>query len=135
MPGLLCLRLLKCPNVLKVFCVVVFVSFLIYCMALVISKHRLLYSLVVECWLQVREVLGSIPSQGPGHTKDVIKMVPAVPLFGTEHLAFLKNEDRTKRTKNVMDKIWDRNPSKSEVIGRCGWDEKTNEKLNVKKNI
>jgi len=24
-----------------------------------------------------------------------------------------------------MDKIWDRNPLKSEVIGRCGWDEKT----------
>ena len=26
---------------------------------------------------------------------------------------------------NVMVKIWDRNPSKSEVIGRCGGDEKT----------
>ena len=25
-----------------------------------------------------------------------------------------------------MDKIWYRNPSKSEVIGRCGGDEKTN---------
>jgi len=25
---------------------------------------------------------------------------------------------------NVMDKIWFRNPSKSEVIGRCGGDEK-----------
>ena len=24
-----------------------------------------------------------------------------------------------------MDKIWDRNPSKSEVIGRCGGDDKT----------
>jgi len=24
-----------------------------------------------------------------------------------------------------MDKIWDRNPSKLEVIGRCGGDEKT----------
>ena len=24
-----------------------------------------------------------------------------------------------------MDKIWDKNPSKSEVIGRCGLDEKT----------
>ena len=23
-----------------------------------------------------------------------------------------------------MDKIWDRNPSKSEVIGRCGGDDK-----------
>jgi len=26
-----------------------------------------------------------------------------------------------------MDKIWDRNPSKSEVIVRCGADEKTND--------
>ena len=26
-----------------------------------------------------------------------------------------------------MDKIWDRNPSKSEVIGRCGGDKKTND--------
>ena len=26
-----------------------------------------------------------------------------------------------------MDKIWYRNPSKSEVIGRCGGDEKTND--------
>ena len=25
---------------------------------------------------------------------------------------------------NVMDKIWHRNPSKLEVIGRCGGDEK-----------
>ena len=36
-----------------------------------------------------------------------------------------------------MDKIWDRNPSKSEVSGRCGGDEKTNDhadkKLNAKK--
>ena len=73
----------------------------------------------------MREVPGLIPSQGPRHTKDVIKMVPVVPLFGTQHLngkyrLFLKNSD----VKNVMDKIWDRNPSKSEVIGRCGGDEK-----------
>ena len=26
-----------------------------------------------------------------------------------------------------MDKIWDRNQLKSEVIGRCGGDEKTND--------
>jgi len=26
-----------------------------------------------------------------------------------------------------MDKIWDRNPPKSEVICRCGGDEKTND--------
>ena len=48
--------------------------------------YRLLDSLVVECWLRVREVPGSIPSQGPRHTKDVIKMVPVVPLFSTEHV-------------------------------------------------
>ena len=47
--------------------------------------NRLLDSLVVECWLRVREVPGSIPSQGPRHTKDIIKMVPVVPLFSTEH--------------------------------------------------
>ena len=27
-------------------------------------------ALVVECWHQVQEVLGSIPSQGPPHIKD-----------------------------------------------------------------
>jgi len=37
----------------------------------------------------VREVPGSIPSQGPRHTKDVIKMVPVVPFF--EH-STLKRE-------------------------------------------
>ena len=47
--------------------------------------HCLLDSLEVECWLRVREVPGSIPSQGPRHTKDVIRMVPVVPLFSTEH--------------------------------------------------
>jgi len=31
-----------------------------------------------------------------------------------------------------MDKIWYRNPSKSEVIGRCGMDEKTNEHAKTK---
>ena len=47
--------------------------------------YRLLDILVVEWWLQVREVPGSIPSQGPRHTKDVIKMLPVVPLFSIEH--------------------------------------------------
>ena len=47
--------------------------------------HPLLDSLVVECWLRMWEVPGSIPSQGPRHTKDVMKIVPVVPLFGTEH--------------------------------------------------
>ena len=42
-------------------------------------------SLVVECWHRVWEVPGSIPSQGPRHTKDVMKMVPVVSLFGTQH--------------------------------------------------
>ena len=73
------------------------------------AKYHLLDSLVVECWLRVREVLGSIPSQGPRHTKDVIKMVPVVPLFSTEHskgkILALSQELRQKN--NVMDKIWD----------------------------
>ena len=50
-----------------------------------LTYDTFLDSLVVECWLRVREVLGSIPSQGPRHTKDVLKMVPVVPLFSTEH--------------------------------------------------
>ena len=50
-----------------------------------VNGYRLLDSLVVECWLRVREVPSSIPRQGPRHTKDVIKMVPVVPLFGTQH--------------------------------------------------
>ena len=33
------------------------------------------------------------------------------------------NKDR--KIIDVMDKIWDRNPSKSEVIGRCGGGETT----------
>jgi len=33
----------------------------------------------------------------------------------------MENKDRTNK---LMDKIWDRNPSKSEDIGRCGGDEK-----------
>ena len=32
--------------------------------------------------------------------------------------------EELRQEKNVMDKIWNRNPSKSEVIGRCGGDEK-----------
>ena len=50
-----------------------------------ILDDRVLDSLVVECWLLVREVLGSMHSQEPRHTKDVIKMVPVVPLFSTLH--------------------------------------------------
>ena len=51
-----------------------------------IEYNHLIDSLVVECWLRVREVPGSIPSQGPRHTKDVIKMVPVVPLFSNQQL-------------------------------------------------
>ena len=54
-------------------------------LSIIDMNNRLLDSLVVECWLQVQEVPGSIPSQGPRHTKDVIKMVPIVLLFSTEH--------------------------------------------------
>ena len=43
------------------------------CTGIISRIYRLLDSLVVECWLRVREVPGSIPSQGPRHTKDVMK--------------------------------------------------------------
>ena len=78
--------------------------------------------------LRVREVPGSIPSQGPRHTKDVIKMVAVVTLFSTEHSKgkiLALSEDRKI---NVMDTIWDKkSPSKSEVIGRCGGMKKPND--------
>ena len=41
-----------------------------------VIRSRLLGSLVVECLHRVREVPGSIPTQGPRHIKNVIKMVP-----------------------------------------------------------
>ena len=58
----------------------------------------------------MREVPGSIPSQGPRHIKDVIKMVPVVPLFSTEHSKWkiLTLSQKLKKKENVMDKIWDR---------------------------
>ena len=57
---------------IKIICKIFFFKMI----AIFISLYRLLDSLVVECWHRVREVPGSIPSQGPRHTKDVIKMVP-----------------------------------------------------------
>ena len=41
-------------------------------------------SIVVEYWHRVQEVWSSIPSQGPRHTKDVIKTVLVVTLFSTQ---------------------------------------------------
>ena len=67
---------------------------------------RLLDSLVLECWLRVREVPGSVPSQGPRHTKYVIHMVPVVPLFSTEHWEILALSQELQIS--VMDIIWDR---------------------------
>ena len=90
-----------------------------------VLEDRLLDSLVLECWLRVQEVQGSIPSQGPRHTKDVIKMVPVVPVFGTRHLKTLALYQELRWDKKVTDTIWYENPSKSEVIGPCGGDKNT----------
>ena len=77
-----------------------------------ITAHRLLDSLVVECWLRVRKVKGLIPSQGPRHTKDVIKMVPV--------------------DKEVMDNIWYENPSKSETQNRQKSNAKKQQNITVR---
>ena len=97
--------------------------------------YRLLDSLVVECWLRVWEVPGSIPRKpsdrvlassvgGPGfnpqsrtvsyqrHYKN------GTSSFLVQHSTFEReNTGSFSRIKigqtNVMDKIWDRNPSKS----------------------
>ena len=60
------------------------------------SRYRLFDSLEIECWHQVREVQGSIPSQGPRHTKHVIKMVQEFPCLALnikkgKYWLFLKN--------------------------------------------
>ena len=61
------------------------------------------------------EVPGSVPSQGPHHTKNVLKMVSVVPLFNTQHLK--ESTGSVQRIKigqkNLMDKIRDGNPWKS----------------------
>ena len=74
----------------------------------------------------MREVPGSIPCQGPRHTKDVIRMVPVVPLFSTEH-------SKGKKMALSQSLYAIENPSKSEVIGRCGGDEKTNDHAELTK--
>ena len=57
----------------------------------------------------------------------VIKMVPVVHLFGTEHQK--GNTGSFSRIKIGKQMLWItsgiENPSKSEVIGRCGGGEKT----------
>ena len=77
-----------------------------------ITAHRLIDSLVVECWLRVRKVKSLIPSQGPRHTKDVIKMVPV--------------------DKEVMDKIWYENLSKSETQNRQKSNAKKQQNITVR---
>ena len=56
--------------------------------------NRLLNSLVAECWLWGREVAGSIPSQGPRHTTDVMQWYQCFPCLALnikrETLCFLK---------------------------------------------
>ena len=107
-----------------------------------VNVHRLLDSLVVECWLRVREVPVSIPSQGLRHTKDVRKMVPVVSLFITEHSKgkILALSQELRKEINVMDTIWDR--KSFEVGGHWplwrGWKNRmttqNRQKSNAKKN-
>ena len=56
-------------------------------LVLIVAEYSKLQSsaLQIATLPVVLEVPGSIPSQGPRHTKDVLKMVPVVPLFSTEH--------------------------------------------------
>ena len=78
--------------------------------------HRLLDNLVVECWLGVREVPGSFPSQGSRHTKDVIKWYQQFPCLT---LNIKKGNtgyfSRIKKI-NVMDNIWDRSRRSLAVV-------------------
>ena len=49
-----------------------------------------------------------------------------MPLFSTQHWKgkILPLSQELRKENNVIDKIWYRNPSKSEVINGCGGDEK-----------
>jgi len=53
-------------------------------------------------------------------------MIPVVQLFGTRHSKreILALSQELRCDKKVMDNIWYENPSKSEVIGPSGGDEK-----------
>ena len=79
---------------------------------------------MVECWHRVREVPGSIPSQGPHRTKDIIKMVPGTCLA----LNIKKGNTGSFSMIKIGLMLWIKsgieNPLKSEVIGCCGGDEK-----------
>ena len=63
------------------------------------------------------------PSQGPHFTKDVINMVPVVPLFSPQHakgeILALSEELRQDKNVNLIQKSF-----KVRVIGRCGGDKK-----------
>ena len=93
-------------------------------------------SLAVESGHPVWEVPGSIPSQGPCHTKDVIKWLqvkfpgfaPNIKKGNTGSFWRIKIGQ-----KKGMNKILAGNPLKSDVIGHCGrygtnkWPRKANQ--------
>ena len=83
------------------------------------TVNRLLDSLVVQCWFRGRVVPGSIPSQGPRHTKYVIEMVPGSSLVqhSTLKREILALSQELRLENNVMDKIWYRNPPKHKSYG------------------
>ena len=72
------------------------------------------------------EVPGSIPSQRryKNDTSSSLVWHSTLKKGNTDSFSRIK---MLMLIKNVMDKISDRNPSRSEVIGRCGGDEKTND--------
>ena len=102
--------------------------------------YRLLDSLVVECWLRVGEVPGSIPNQSrtASYQRRYTNGRSVDRLFSTEHSKgkywlFLKNYDLKI---NVMDKIWDKKILWSRSL--AGWKKRmimqNRQKLNAKKN-
>jgi len=63
------------------------------------TTSSIIISVVIACWLRVREVLGSILSQGSLHTKDVIKWYPCLALnIIRETLALSKKKCLYKNT-------------------------------------
>ena len=84
---------------------------------------------MVECWLRVAGGPGFNAQSRTASYQRLYKNGTSIPLFGTQHYKKVNtgSYSRIKIGQNIIDKIWDRNPSKSEVIGRCDREEKTDD--------
>ena len=90
---------------------------------------------------RVLEVTGSIPSQGPRYTKRRYTNCTSSSLVKpwTLNRDILALSQELRRNIDLMDTIWDENPSKSKLNSRCGgmknpeWPRRTDKSRTLKK--